>query len=162
MIVCAHGDVSEYCKKHDMVIGDCYIGYIEDYNGACPVLVTDEELGENRFYELKLSLFRRGVELVSTRYDDENMASFISYLALRKKQKHGGRIKFGFRRDGGRLVLTDEGRAVTQRIFELRDKGYTLKLIKEDPDVHHPDGRSLSLSTVQQILKNRGDYESGS
>lgn len=162
MIVCAHGDVSEYCEKHGMIVGDSYVGKLEEYNGACPVLVTDEELGENRFYELKLWLFRRGVELVSTRYDDANVTSFVSYMALQKKMKHGGRTRFGFRRVGGEMVLTDEGRAVTQRIFKLRDMGFTLKAITEDPEVHHPDGRKMSMSTAQQILKNRGKYESGS
>jgi hypothetical protein len=142
-----------------MIIGDCYIGKIEDYKGACPVLVTDEELGENRFYELKLSLFRRGVELVSTRYEDEKVTAFISHMAMLHKLKHGGRLKFGFRREGNKVVLTDEGRAVVTRIFELRDVGYTLNEISKDESVHHPDGRKLSVSTVQQILKNRGKYE---
>lgn len=161
MIVCAHGDVSKYCETHDMIIGDTYIGKIEDYNGACPVLVTDEELGENRFYELVLLLFRRGVNLVSTRYGDEKVSSFVSYMALQKKLKHGGRMKFGFHRVGGNVVLTEEGRAVVARIFELRDAGYTLKRITEDENVHYPDGRELSVSTVQQILKNRRNYEDG-
>ena len=159
MIVCAHGEVTEYCEQHDMVIGDCYIGKIEDYKGACPVLVTDEALGENRFYELKLLLFRRGVELVSTRYADEKVTSFISHMALLQKAKRGGRMKFGFRRVGGKAVLTEEGRAVAQRIFELREAGFTLKQISEDKDIHHPGGRRMSTSTVQQILKNRRNYE---
>jgi hypothetical protein len=62
---------------------------------------------------------------------------------------------FGFGPDG----LREDGRAVVKRVLELRDKGFVYRQIKEDPGVHHPDGRSLSISTIQIIIKNREIYE---
>lgn len=159
MIVCAHGEVSEYCEKHNMVIAGTYVGRIEDYEGIWPILVTDAEMDVNRFFELKLEMLRRGVELVSTRYQSDKLSSFVAYVAARHKPKHGGRARFGFRRVGKEQILTDEGKRVVERIFALRDEGYTYKQITEDEDVRHPDGRKLSTSTVQQILKNRERYE---
>ena len=44
-------------------------------------------------------------------------------------------------------------------IIELKDKGYTLRRIQEDSRVVHTDGRKLSISTIQLIVKNRKDYE---
>lgn len=162
MVVCAHGEVTEFCENNNMVIAGSYVGDIEDYAGMWPVLVTDEDMDENSFFELKLRMLRRGVELVSTRYHSDKLSSFVSYVAERHKPKHGGRARFGFRRVGNDQILTEGGLRVAMRIFELRDKGYTLKEISADEAVHHPDGRTLSTSTIQQVLKNRKRYEDGS
>lgn len=150
MIVCAHGEVSEYCKNRGMTICDQHIGNIEDYQGVCRVLVTDQSMGENEFYALKLKMLKRGVELISVDHTDEAMSEFVSYLAMQKRAGSGGRRKFG---DGSEAEM-----AVVRRIFELRDSGYKLRAISEDPKVRYLDGRKMPISTIQVILKNREKY----
>lgn len=151
MIVCAHGEVSEYCKNYGMVICSEYVGNIENYDGSCPVVVTDADMSENEYYALKLKMLRRGVEVVSTRYSDEAMAGFVAYLAQTERDgKKGGRPRFGER--------SEFERAVVERIFELRDAGWTLRKIAEDERVSYLDGTKMSISTIQTILKNREKY----
>lgn len=160
MMVCGHGDVADFCKKHDMVICERYSGEIEDYKGVCPVLVTSQDMSEAEYYFLKGKMLARGVELISTLYKDrEGMREFLMYQVERRKKNYAGRQSFGFRLVDGELVLTETGRQVVQRIFELRDAGFTLRRIREDDGVHHPDGRRLSVSTIQLIIKNRAKYE---
>ena len=149
MIVCAHGEVSEYCESHDMVIVGRYTGDIEGYNGVCPVLVTDQDMSQGEYYFLKGKMLARGVELVSTRYpDSKNLAK---YEIPKKPTKYGGRQRFG--------TGSDFERAVIQRIFELADAGKTLREIAADEKVGYLDGRKMSISTIQLIIKNRGKYE---
>lgn len=163
MIVCAHGNVADFCKEHDMVIGDRYVGDIREYVGNLPVVVTDQELTKNEYYYLKKQLLSRGTELVSVYYNDSSLSEFVVYLnqkeAEQRRQRYGGRTMFGVTRTGGEEVLLDDSRAVIERIFELRDAGMTYREIQEDRGVHHPDGRIISLSTIQVILKNREKYE---
>jgi hypothetical protein len=150
MIVCAHGEVSEYCDNHGMVICDQHIGSIEEYKGVCRVLVTDQPMENNEFYALKLKMLKRGVELISVNHSDEAMSEFISYMALQKLNRGGGRRRFG--------TGSDAEMAVVNRIFELRDAGYTMKQISEDEKVCYLDGRKMSVSTIQVILRNRDKY----
>lgn len=151
MIVCAHGEVSEYCKNHGMTICDQHIGDIEEYQGVCRVLVTDAPMGENEFYALKLKMLKRGVELVSIDHSDEAMSEFVSYLAMQSRGGNGGgRPRFG---SGSEAEM-----AVVRRIFELRDAGSTLREISESPEVAYLDGRRISVSTIQGILRNREKY----
>ena len=151
MIVCAHGEVSEYCKNHGMTICDQHIGDIEEYQGVCRVLVTDAPMGENEFYALKLKMLKRGVELVSIDHSDEAMSEFVSYLAMQSRGGNGGgRPRFG---SGSKAEM-----AVVRRIFELRDAGCTLREISESPEVAYLDGRRISVSTIQGILRNREKY----
>lgn len=160
MIVCAHGDVSKYCKAHDMIIGETYNGEIEDYNGHCGVIVTDCEMSEAEYYFLKGKMLGRRIELVSVHHKDNKLLSdFIKYQAERRKQNYGGRQPFGYKKRNGEPFLTEEGFIVASRILEMRDKGYTLRQIREDKNVHHPDGRRISVSTIQLIIKNRKLYE---
>lgn len=44
MLVCAHGDVFDFCDRHGMTVFETYDGAIEDYNGSCRVLVTGQKL----------------------------------------------------------------------------------------------------------------------
>ena len=156
MIVCAHGEVSDFCKLHDMVIVERHTGEIESYTGPCKVLVTDQDLTEYEYYFLKGRMFANGVELVSTKHvDSKCLFGDEGY----KTGRNGGRQKFGFYRNGDEVKLTDNGRRVVTRILELRDAGYTYQKINEDGEVRHPDGRKLGISTIQVILKNRKDYE---
>lgn len=161
MFVCAHGDVSDFCEKHDMVIIEYHHGAIDSYNGFMSrILVTDKDMSENEYHFLKGKMLAKGIELVSTRHKDSScLSDFVRYSACReleeRRQRYGGRRMFGFGSDG----LRPDGRAVVKRILELRDKGYVYRQIKEDPEVHHPDGRSLSISTIQIIIKNREIYE---
>lgn len=160
MIVCAHGDVREFCEAHDMIIIEDYVGEIEKYDGLFRVLVTAEEMSEHEYYFLKGKMLNRGYELVCIhRKDERTMVELMTYKVIReaeeRREKYGGRHMFGMNGDG----LTETGRVVVARIFELRDKNYTLRQISEDADVHKSDGSSLSISTIQTIIKNRGKYE---
>lgn len=148
MIVCAHGEVSEYCENRDMIIVERFTGEIENYCGVCAVLVTDQEMSSGEHYYLKGKMLARGVELVSTRYvDTENLAQGTVKDVSEKRR---GRRKFG--------DSSDAERAVVDRIFELRDGGATFQEIRDDENVHYLDGRRMPISTIQVILNNRGKY----
>lgn len=158
MIVCAHGDVTDFCKKHHMVVVETHEGNLLDYSGEARVLVTAQKMTEVEYYFAKSELMKRGVELVSTIHkDDVGLLNLATYMNSRKKS--GGRSKFGFQNVDGEAVLTDSGRAVVKRILELRDTGYTYQKIRDDEGVHHPDGRKLNISTIQIIIQNRKIYE---
>lgn len=70
----------------------------------------------------------------------------------------GGRQPFGFRRKHGEIIEIPEMIAVARRVIELRDSGVKLEGIRNDADVHWPDGRMISLTTICEILKNRRLY----
>lgn len=155
MIVCSHGDVAKYCESHDMVVVESHEGELLEYHGRPIILVTSKDMSEVEYCFTKVELKKRGVELVSTVHKDQE--SIIAYMSHR--QKNGGRHKFGFQVIDGESVLTERGRAIVKRIFELRDAGYTYRRISDDEGVHHLDGRKLNISTIQIILKNRKIYE---
>lgn len=161
MIVCAHGDVDIYCRNRNMIPVCRYDGNIEDYSGVCRVLVTDRELSEREYYLTKSDMLAKGIELVSTRYEDSDFISkfIVESLEAKRRKKNGGRRKFGFQNIDGELKLTEKGRAVVTRIFELRDAGCSYHKIRDDIEVRHPDGRMLAISTIQIILENRKTYE---
>ena len=151
MIVCAHGEVSEYCENRDMIIVEQYTGDIENYGGVCRVLVTDQEMSASEYYYLKGKMLAQGVELVSTRYvDSENLAQGAVRDASERNPSKGGRKRFG--------TGSSRDMAVVRRIFELKDAGYTLKRISEDEMVRYADGREMPVSTIQVILNNREKY----
>lgn len=150
MIVCAHGEVSEYCEKRDMIIIERYTGEIENYGGVCRVLVTDQEMSAGEYYYLKGKMLAMGIELVSTRYVDTENLSYDVVQEACEKRPGPGRKRFG--------VGSEAERVVVDRIFELRDRGCTLKEISEDEKVCYLDGRKMALSTIQVILKNREKY----
>ena len=159
MLVCAHGAVSDFCKEHGMVIAEYFYGNVEDYSGVCPVLVTDAIENESEYYYLKGKMLARGIELISVKHKDcDKMLAYLAYEAKRDsedRKKYGGRRIFGFDANG----LTEHGRVVVGRILELRDMGYKYRQIQSDSGVHHPNGNSLSISTIQIIVKNREKYE---
>ena len=160
MMVCGHGDVAEYCRERDFLVCEQHTGAIEDYNGISRVLVTDQEMSETEYYALKDMFFSRGIELVSTRYKDSLvMMKYLNYQRENRKRVYGGRQMFGLRRVNGTVVENERAMAVVRRIWELRDAGLTLRAIQSDEGVHHPDGRKLSISTIQVIINNRKKYE---
>jgi hypothetical protein len=141
-----------------------YMGSLEDYNGDCRILVTDQDMSENEYYYWKGVLLARGVDLISTRYkDDEKVLGVVAYTAQReqerRKQTYGGRQPFGWVRRNGVVVENPAMMAVARRIIEMKDAGSTLREIQADEDVHHMDGRDVSISTINQIIKNRDKYE---
>lgn len=146
MLVCAHGEVSEYCESHDMIIVERYGGKIEDYDGCCCVLVTDREMSSAEYCFLKGQMLARGVDLVSTRYADTEVLDW----GFAPEQKRGGRPKFGER--------SEAEMAVVRKIFELKDSGATYREIQDDENVCYLDGRKIPISTIQVILKNRDSY----
>ena len=160
MIVCGHGDVADFCAAHEMIIVEEYDGDIRNYKGRCRVLVTDIDVSEMEYFYLKSKLMSRGIELVSTRHKDSVViAEYTRYLEENRKQKKGGRTPYGYYRKDGELVPNPEKMKVVERILELRDSGYVYRQIWEDEQVRHPDGRKLSISTIQYIVKDRGRYE---
>jgi hypothetical protein len=160
MFVCGHGDVTEYCKKHDMTVCSTWDGDIEKYNGVFRVLVTAQEMSESEYYFLKGKMLGRGIELISTRYKDNKlMTDFLAYQADRRKEKYGGRQPFGYRKVGNDIREIPEMIDVARKIIMLKDTGATLRQIHETPGICHTDGRKISVSTIQQIIKNRGKYE---
>ena len=164
MIVCIHGDASEFCEQNDMVPVAQYVGDIEDYKGDCRILVTDRDMSENEYYYLKGLLLARGVDLISTRYkDDEKVLGVVMYTAQReqerRKQTYGGRQPFGWVRRNGVVEENPAMMAVARRIIELKDAGYTLRAIRDEDGIRYPDGRKISTSTIHLIVENRGKYE---
>lgn len=159
-MVCGHGDVLDFCKDRDMVVCETWDGDIGDYKGPFCVLVTDQDMPEQEYYFQKGKLLGRGIELIHTRYkDDELMMGFLSYQAERRREKYGGRQPFGFYRKNGEVVARPETIAVAKKIIRMSDDGIPMRKIREDEEVRHPDGRKISISTIQQIIKNRNRYE---
>lgn len=161
MIVCTQGNVENYCRSRNMIPVSSYDGSIENYSGISRVLVTDRIVTDNEYFSLKSKMLFRGVELISTRHEDtEGVSRFIvENLEKRRGKKSGGRNKFGYQNIGGEIKLTEKGRQVVKRIFELRDQGCTYSRIRDDDNVRHLDGRLLSISTIQIIIENRDFYE---
>ena len=163
MIVVAHGDVDAYCEAHGMTIAERYAGKLEDYSGRGLILVTDNCESLNDYYYLKYKLRRRRVELVSTHWHDQGVSDFIQYLGDResddRKKTYTGRLPFGFHRVGGKTVEDPAVIEIARRIVAMRDAGATYREIVEDEDVRYPDGRRMSISTIQVILRNRSKYE---
>ena len=142
MMVCAHGNVAEYCKAREMEIVATWDGEIIEYNGKIPVLVTDSEMSETEYYYLKGVFLARGYELISTRYKDNKLLSeYLVYSSKQRTSRRGGRQSFG-------------DRAVIQRILELRAAGKSLRVIQADEGVRNKDGSMLSISPISKIIKN--------
>jgi hypothetical protein len=161
MVVCAHGDVADFCKKHEMVILESYDGDLKNYRGSCPVVVTAQKMTMVEYDSLKCEMFGRGVELVSVDWVDDEGILRLLRNQIERRSKRGGRQMFGYYRKNGVIVENPRMIAVARRIIALRDAGCTLRAIREDENVRHSDGKKLALSTIQQIVKNRDKYEKG-
>lgn len=160
MVVCAHGDVVGFCEAHEMQILEKYIGDISEYHrGNCSVIVTDQAMTREEYDDLKCTLFGRGVELVSTKWTDDEVILRLLRQTVELRKKRGGRQMFGYCKRRGMIVEIPEKIAVARRIIELRDSGVTLREIQDDPGCRNLDGTELSMSTIQTIIKNREVYE---
>lgn len=163
MVVSAHGKVDEYCAAHGMVIAERYNGDLAEYRGGHSVLVTDNCSDKHEYYYLKYLLLKRKVQLISTHWESREIEDFVAYLHQQEKERqrslHEGRPAFGFRKVGGVTVEDERSIGVARRIIELRDLGWTYRQIIEEDDVRYPDGRKMSPSTIQVILRNRSKYE---
>lgn len=159
VVVCAHGDVDAFCESRDLRIGERYDDDLETYNGPCRVIVTDQAMEQSEYYYIKEKLMRRGIDLISVDHkDSQEMLDFMMYVASRRKEKYGGRQPFGYQKKNGVVVENGAMMYVARKIIELRDSGMTLRGIQEFPEIHHADGRKISVSTIQQIIKNRERY----
>lgn len=163
MLVAAHGDVDEYCRAHGMIVAERYEGAVEKYAGDYLVLVTDNCESMNDYYYLKYKLHQRGIELVSTHWHERSLDEFVQYMGERENRDREtarpGRLPFGYRRSKGEVLEDAAKMVVVRRIFELRDDGKTYREIQRDLGVKHPDGRPMSISTIQVILQNRWKYD---
>lgn len=157
-MVCAHGDVYEYCREHGIEIDvRCECADLSRYDGENCVIVTDQKMTKNEYYYLKMALLRRKINLISIHHSDEDMESFVRYMNGQPRKKYGGRLPFGFCRDG----QNPEEMKVVRRILELREAGKTYRQICDDEGVCYPDGRRLSLSVVRSVILNEGRYDRG-
>lgn len=159
MIVCAHGDVADFCEKHEMEILEKYNGSLNDYKGSCTVIVTDQQMTREEYESLKCLLFGRGFELVSVDWTDDKIILALLRQTIERRKKRGGRQLFGFYKKNGVIAEIPEVIATARRVIELRDKGWTMRDIREHGDVRHPDGGELGISTIESIIKNRDKYE---
>ena len=147
MMVCAHGNVTEFCKERDLLICDTWNGDIREYRGVCRVLVTDSEMSEQEYYFLKGELLAKGIELISTRWkDNEGLLEFIMYSNRRRRERSGGRQQFG-------------DRVVVDRILELRSAGKSLRAIREDERVRWANGNRLRICTISKIIERESEKE---
>ena len=141
MMVCAHGDVTEYCTNRDMQICDVCEGDFRNYRGPCRVLVTDAEMTDTEYYYAKGEMLARGIELISVRHkDDVLLSKYLVYADSHRRVRGGGRAVFG-------------DAVVIARILELRSLGKSLRFIREDEAVRNKDGSKLSLSTISKIIE---------
>lgn len=141
MMVCAHGDVVEYCAERDMQICDVCEGDLRNYRGPCRVLVTDSEMSESEYYFTKGEMLAKGIELISTRHKDNGVLSaYLVYETGRRRVRRGGREVFG-------------DKVVIARILELRSLGKSMRVIRDDEAVRNKDGSKLSLSTISKIIE---------
>ena len=162
MLICGQGDVCSYCNSHGMIIAEEYTGEIRKYNGLFRILVTDKKMFESEYLVLKGEMLQRGYELVSTIYEDTPLiAEYVTRVASTKVESNKGRCKFGFHRVDGEIVPHEGKMAVVRRILEMKDAGYTFREIRKDDMVRHVNGKMLSISTIQLIIKNRKEYEGG-
>ena len=167
MIVCGHGSVSEYCKENGLTLAARFVGDLIDYSGDIKTIVTDQEMGVQEFLYLRMVMLSKGYDLRSIYHTniDEKMNEFLEYVGVqemnRRKEKYGGRQPFGYRKVGDEVREIPEMIAVARKIIEMKDAGATLRKIHESEEIHHPDGRRISVSTIQQIIKNRRRYEGG-
>lgn len=159
MVVCAHGKVSEFCKKHRMLIFEKYEGTLGEYKGSCSVVVTDQKMTRDEYDTLKCLLFGRGVELVSVDWTDDEVILRLLRNQVESRKNRSGRQMFGFYRKNGVVMENPAMMAVARKVIELRDAGYTMREIQADPEVAWADGREIAVSTINVIIKNRERYE---
>lgn len=158
MIVCAHGKVSEFCERHEMLIFEMYDGVLEDYKGSCSVIVTDQKMTRDEYDRQKCVLFGRGVELVSVDWTDDEVILRLLRNQVESRKNRSGRQMFGFYRKNGIVMENPAMIAVARRVIELRDAGLSYRRIKEDSMVRWSDGREIAISTLQVIVENRERY----
>lgn len=162
MLVCVHGNCTEYCKEHGLTPVEVWSGELSKYRGKHSMLVTDADIPKREYYYAKCELLTRGIVLISTRYeDDEDLSEYLEYFAARKKGDRLGRQPFGLRVRDGVIVQNPREMVVVRRILELWDEGLTLRAICEDEGVRRPDGRKFCIATINNIIKNRRKYEDG-
>jgi hypothetical protein len=134
-----------------MVICEVYEGDIREYRGNARVLVTDSDVSESEYYFLKSEMLAKGYELISTRYDDNEMLSkYIRYSVSRQKEKRRSRKPLGAREDPASLAVVD-------RILKLRAAGLSLRAIQEDEGVRRADGKKYSVSTIAEVIRRKGN-----
>lgn len=151
MMVCAHGNVTEFCNARGMVICEVYEGNIREYRGHARVLVTDSDVCESEYYFLKGEMLAKGYELISTKYDDNEMLSkYIRYSVNRRKEKYHHRKPLADRDDSASLGVVD-------RILALRAAGLSLRAIQEDEGVRRADGKKYSVSTIAEVIKRKNE-----
>ena len=160
MRVVVHGDCDAYCMDRGWTIVRRYRWPLSQYDWPEPVIVTGAQMGKESYYRAKFKLMKRGYTLLSSLYDDDGFAEY-QYQQRKSKPhiKSGGRICFGFTRTEAGEVVDPETMAVVQRIYKLRSEGKKYREIRDDEKVCYPDGRTISISSIQVILTNKERYK---
>ena len=158
MVVCAHGKVSEFCKKHKMLIFEHYDGILDEYKGSCSVVVTDQKMTRDEYDTQKCVLFGRGVELVSVDWTDDEVILRLLRNQVENRKNRSGRQMFGFYRKNGVISENPAMIEVARRVIELRDAGMKYRDIQDDPKVRWANGKKIATSTLQVIVENREKY----
>ena len=163
MIVCVCGgaEADAFCEQHGFLVLAHYHGDLLDYSGEAPVLVTDQEMTREGYDRWKCYMFGRGVELISTKWTDDEAILRMLRLERERKNRRGGRQAFGFTMMNGETCEIPGAIEVARRIIGLRDAGLTYREIQDTEGITHVGGKRLSLSTIQVIVKNRELYEKG-
>lgn len=165
MIVCGHGDVTEFCRENGLTVAARHTGEIIDYRGEIKTIVTDQKMSVQEFLYLRMIMLGKGYDVRSIQHPniDKEIDKFLDFVGTqeiyRRKEKYGGRQPFGYQKRNGVVVENPAMMYVARKIIELRDSGMTLRDIQNFPEIHHPDGRRISVSTIQQIIKNRKKYK---
>lgn len=158
MVVCAHGNVSEFCETHEMLVFEKHGGALDEYKGSCSVIVTDQKMTRDEYDTQKCVLFGRGIELVSVDWTDDEVTLRLLRNQVESRKNRSGRQMFGFYRKNGIVMENPAMMAVARKVIELRDAGLTYREIKDDPAVRWADGREIAISTLQVIVENRERY----
>lgn len=160
MNVVVHESSDAYCEQRGWTVVGHYNYRLEEYDWRCPVIVTGAKIGERRYYHEKFKLMKRGYTLLSSLYSDDGFADYqYEQKKGKPRVKRGGRLCFGFIRENGQEAADPVTMPVVQRIHELRNAGVKYKDIQADEKVCYPDGRSMSISTIQVILNNKERYK---
>lgn len=163
MLVCVCGgeEADAFCEAHDIIVFARYDGDLGSYRGDCPVLVTDQPMTREGYDKWKCHLFARGVELISTRWTDDEAILRLLRVMVERKGRRGGRQVFGFYRRNGEILANPAKMAVARKVIELRDAGLTYREIRDTDGVSHSGGKQLCTSTIRTICENRDLYEKG-
>jgi len=155
----------------------------------CVVVGKSDRLARdiNIYFYYKMLLKKNNIELISVQEDFGQfgvfapmLESFVICVADLERQNinkrtsagrgvkaskggySGGRAPYGYKVENGNLVIEAKQAECVKIIFELRDKGSTLRGVTDEINrlgYKNKSGKEFKYSSVQTILDNRKTYE---